>query len=129
VINDFPGNYSDYRAYEGNVSFSNNETQKKAEKKVIKTEAQSTVEVGKSNWKEKQKSGGKLNFNEQKEYSKLEREIAQLERDKEVKEKLFLNPDLTQDQIQDASKALQEILNSKEEKEMRWFELAEKLES
>ena len=127
-ISDFPGNYSDYRAYEGNVSFAKTDTPKKLESKAAKIEETAT-DGTKANWKEKQKSGAKLSFNEQKEYNKLEREIAQLERDKLKKEKLFLNPDLSQDQIQEASKALQEILNSKEEKEMRWFELAEKLEA
>jgi ATP-binding cassette subfamily F protein uup len=127
-ISDFPGNYSDYRAYEGNVSFANTDTPKKLESKAAKIE-ENASDGNKANWKEKQKSGGKLSFNEQKEYNKLEREIAQLERDKQKKEKLFLNPDLSQEQIQEASQSLQEIINSKEEKEMRWFELAEKLEA
>ena len=125
VITDFPGNYSDYRTYEGNVSFTTTTTDTPT---ATTTPTETTVDAApKKSWKEKQHSG-KLSYNEQKEYNKLERDIAQLERDKAEKEKEFLRPDLTQEQIQKASLALQDIIDTKEEKEMRWFELAEKLE-
>ncbi|MEQ3657284.1 MAG: ABC-F family ATP-binding cassette domain-containing protein [Dokdonia sp.] len=125
VITDFPGNYSDYRTYEGDVSFTTTTTDTPT---ATTTPTETTVDAApKKSWKEKQHSG-KLSYNEQKEYNKLERDIAQLERDKAEKEKEFLRPDLTQEQIQKASLALQDIIDTKEEKEMRWFELAEKLE-
>lgn len=128
VIDGFPGNYSDYRTYEGNVSFNHtDEATKMTSLKVISdaNEPSSTSET--KSWKEKQHQG-KLSYQEQKEYVKLEREIAQLEREKIEKEKEFLNPDLTQDQITKASTALAKIIKSIETKEERWFELSAKME-
>jgi len=128
IIDNFPGNYSDYRTYEGNVSFNNTDAETKiSNQKLIAnaTEASSSSET--KSWKEKQHTG-KLTYQEQKEYTKLEREIAQLERDKTEKEKEFLNPDLTQDQITEASTALEKIITALETKEERWFELSAKME-
>ena len=78
-------------------------------------------------WKEKQHKGA-LSFNEQKEHAKLEREIAKLERQKEEKQKVFLNPDLSQDEITEESIKLQKIIDDIEAKEERWFELSSKME-
>lgn len=128
IIDNFPGNYSDYRTYEGNVSFNNTDAATKvSNQKIIAnaTEASSSPEA--KSWKEKQHAG-KLTYQEQKEHTKLEREIAQLERDKTEKEKEFLNPDLTQDQITEASTALEKIITALETKEERWFELSAKME-
>ena len=40
----------------------------------------------------------------------------------------FNNPDLSQDDINKLSAELQVIIDTIEEKELRWFELAERLE-
>ena len=110
VVDDFPGNYSDFRIYEDAV------VPEKAEVKE------------KSNWKENQVSQG-LSFNEQKEYQKLERDIKDLEYQKKQIEKLFSEVSLTSEEIEKQSKILQEIIHKMEEKEERWFELSMKLES
>ena len=120
VVEDFPGNYSDFRAYEGNLSFNKTEDKKPEPEKAAITEEPKS-------WKEKQHAGA-LSYNEQKEHAKLEREIAKLEREKEEKQKAFLNPDLTQDQITEESVKLQEIITLLEAKEERWFELSAKME-
>ena len=112
VIDDFPGNYSDYRAYES--------SQPKQESKAEKIENTAVV---------KQNESHKLSYNEQKEYKNLESKIRALELDKKAKEAAFLNPDLTQDNITKLSEELQVIIDSIEEKELRWFELAEKFEN
>ncbi|TVZ51881.1 ABC-F family ATP-binding cassette domain-containing protein [Dokdonia sp. Hel_I_53] len=129
VVEDFPGNYSDFRAYEGNLDFAKSGENKVATailNNTTKKEDQQEVTVAK-NWKEKQHAGA-LTYNEQKEHVKLEREIAKLEREKEDKQKDFLNPDLTQDQITEKSIKLQKIIDAIEEKEERWFELSAKAE-
>jgi len=120
VVEDFPGNYSDFRAYEGDLSFNKTEDKKPEPEKATPTEESKS-------WKEKQHAGA-LSYNEQKEHAKLEREIAKLERKKEEKQKAFLNPDLTQDQITEESVKLQEIITLLEAKEERWFELSAKME-
>ena len=48
--------------------------------------------------------------------------------DKKALESKFNNPELSEDDINTLSTELQTIIDTIEEKEMRWFELAEKLE-
>lgn len=132
VVQDFPGNYSDFRAYEGGIdsAFENDQqdlAQVKAQNTQAKT-AEATTTTSTKSWKEEQHQGA-LTYNEQKEHAKLEREIAKLERDKEEKQKVFLNPELTQDQITEESRALQDIIDTLTKKEERWFELSSKMES
>ncbi len=112
VIEDFPGNYSDYRAYE--------------DSKPIATENKED-EKEKSNWKKD--SNVKLSYNEQKEFKNLESKIKSLEFDKAELEQKFLNPELSTDEINKLSNKLQGIIDNIEEKEMRWLELSEKMES
>ena len=111
VVDDFPGNYSDFRAYD-----SSQPKQIETVEKVDNTKA------------EKQNQANKLDYNEQKEYKNLTSKIRALELDKTELEAQFLNPELTQDQISKLSEKLQAIIDTIEEKELRWFELAEKLE-
>ncbi|SDS83327.1 ABC-F family ATP-binding cassette domain-containing protein [Winogradskyella sediminis] len=111
VVDDFPGNYSDFRAYDS--------SQPKQIEIVEKTDNTKA---------EKQNEVNKLNYNEQKEYKNLTSKIRALELDKMALEEKFLNPDLSQDEINKLSEQLQVIIDNIEEKEMRWFELAEKLE-
>ena len=111
IVDDFPGNYSDFRAYDASKS--------KQIEQPIKTDNTKVV---------KQNEANKLDYNEQKEYKNLTSKIRALELDKTALEAKFLNPELSQDEISKLSEKLQVILDTIEEKEMRWFELAEKLE-
>ena len=111
VIEDFPGNYSDFRAYDS--------SQPKQIETVEKTDNTEAI---------KQNEANKLSYNEQKEYKNLESKIRSLELDKVALEAKFNNPDLSQDDINKLSQELQVILDTIEEKELRWFELSEKLE-
>jgi ATP-binding cassette subfamily F protein uup len=111
-IEDFPGNYSDFRAYEDS-----------AEPKVLHS-----VSTEKTNWKEKQTATTGLNFNEQKEFNKLEREIRDLEYNKKQIEQEFADGKVADDKIEAKANELQKIIQSIEEKEERWFELSSKME-
>jgi ATP-binding cassette subfamily F protein uup len=111
-IEDFPGNYSDFRAYEDS-----------AEPKVLHS-----VSTEKTNWKEKQTASTGLNFNEQKEFNKLEREIKDLEYNKKQIEQEFADGKVADDKIEAKANELQKIIQSIEEKEERWFELSSKME-
>lgn len=111
VIEDFPGNYSDFRAYDTSLPKTAN----------IKVKAD-IIEVVKEN------EANKLSYNEQKEYKNLESKIRSLELDKTALEDKFNNPELSQEDINKLSEDLQTIISLIEEKELRWFELAEKLE-
>ena len=110
-VEDFPGNYTDYRVYEESVP-PTDDTPKK--------------EATKNTWRKDGMKG--LSFNEQKEYNRLEKEIAQLEEKKAAIEATFAEGSLSSNEIQEQSVALQETLTAIEEKTERWFELTEKLE-
>jgi len=112
VVDDFPGNYTDYRVYE--------ESTPPAEVSPEKKEPQ------KNTWRKDGLKG--LTFNEQKEYNRLEKEIATLEEEKAVIEADFASGTLSGEAIQEKSIALQQIINTLDSKTERWFELSIKLE-
>lgn len=113
VIEDFPGNYSDYRVYEDSQPIITNiaDTDTKKEKH-----------------SKKQNEASKLSFNEDKELRNIESKLNSLAFDKKELESKFNNPDLTQDEINTLSDDLQKIIDTIESKEERWFELSAKLE-
>lgn len=113
-VQDFPGNYTDYRAYEDSAIIEARE------------ETSSENDNNKKDWK-KTSSGTKLSYNEQKEFGKLEKEIAKLEQKKEKLQQKFLE-DLDPDEIKENSIKLQEIDDAIETKTERWFELGAKAE-
>ncbi|MCF1421378.1 ABC-F family ATP-binding cassette domain-containing protein [Mangrovimonas futianensis] len=108
-IDDFPGNYTDYRVYEDSRP-QETESDKKEKKE----------------WKKD--SNSKLSYNEQKEFNNLESKIKALEKDKLELESQFHDTSLTTVQIQELSQKLQSLLDDIEEKELRWLELSEKME-
>ncbi|PTM10940.1 MAG: ABC transporter [Bacteroidetes bacterium] len=111
VIEDFPGNYTDYRAYEDSPS----------------KDSESNEKTEKQTWKKDDNS--KLSYNEQKELKNLESKLKSLEHDKKKLESKFHDETLSVDDINKLSAKIQEIINTVEEKELRWMELHEKLES
>ena len=112
VIENFPGNYSDFRAYE------NSDNQE--EQEIVPTKIETV--------KEKQKTPAKLSYAENKEYINLESDIAKLNRKKEAIEAEFAEGKIEGEEIDKKSIELQKIIDDIEYKEMRWFELSEKLE-
>ncbi|MGA9590093.1 MAG: ABC-F family ATP-binding cassette domain-containing protein, partial [Salegentibacter sp.] len=95
-VEDFPGNYTDYRSYEESSSAEPAET----------TSAEKNE---KKDWK-KDSSGTKLTYNEQKEYNRLEKEIAKLEKKKEEVQQKFLQ-DLSGEEVDKTSLELKEVEN------------------
>ena len=110
-IEDFPGNYSDFRAYEDSADVAQKE-ENKADKK---------------DWKQNNPSGN-LTFNEQKEFQKIEKEIKDLEIQKIAIEQLFADGKVADTDIEKKANELQTIISKIEEKEERWFELSAKIE-
>jgi ABC transport system ATP-binding/permease protein len=110
-IEDFPGNYSDFRAYEDSADVALKE-ENKADKKA---------------WKQNNPTGN-LSFNEQKEFQKIEREIKDLEFEKKQIEQLFSDGKVTDDAIEKKANELHVIIKKLEDKEERWFELSSKIE-
>ncbi|GIM53210.1 ABC transporter [Capnocytophaga cynodegmi] len=112
VIEDFPGNYTDFRVYEESTP----PTEEVSEKK----------ENTKNTWRKDGLKG--LSFNEQKEFNRLEKEIPQLEDKKTQLETLFSEESLNSEEIYKKSAELEEIIRDLEEKTERWFELSIKME-
>lgn len=112
IIEDFPGNYSDYRIYEDSQPTETKSLEDKKEKQ---------------SWKQNEAS--KLTFNEEKELRNIESKLNALAFDKKELEDKFNNPELTQEEINELSKQLKGIIETIESKEERWFELSAKLES
>ena len=110
IIDDFPGNYTDFRTYEDSVP--KESTEKRIEKK---------------QWKKD--SNSQLSYNEQKELKNIESKLKTLEFDKKELEAKFNDETLSAEKINELSAELQQIINTIEEKEFRWLELLEKLES
>ncbi|TLF45789.1 ABC-F family ATP-binding cassette domain-containing protein [Maribacter aurantiacus] len=110
VIEDFPGNYSDYRTYEDSKVIEQREQKEKSE-------------PVKNTWKEPEKY--KLSYLEQKEYKNLEKEIKQLEAKKlEIQDK-FTDTSLSGEEIEALSIELGELSDTIDQKTERWFELAD----
>ncbi|MFD0989577.1 ABC-F family ATP-binding cassette domain-containing protein [Mariniflexile jejuense] len=112
VIEDFPGNYTDFRIYDDSQP-------------VISTTSEDKKE--KNAWKKT--DDNKLTFNEEKELKNIESKLNSLAFDKKELENKFNNPNLTPEEINKLSDALQKIIDDLEAKEMRWMELQEKLEA
>lgn len=110
-IEDFPGNYSDFRTYEDSAEPVKEDTPKE-----------------KVNWKDNQPKKSGLSFNEQKEFSKIEREIKDLEYQKKQIEDSFSNGTISDNDMIAKGLELQKIIESLETKEERWFELSSKIE-
>lgn len=116
VIEDFPGNYSDFRTYEDSKVL-----ESRANKKLNESNA------AKNTWKTSDTSS-KLSFLEQKEYKSLERDIKKLEQKKEDIQHQFMDETLSGENISKLSKELKNIENNIELKTERWFELSAILE-
>lgn len=112
-ILDFPGNYSDYREYEDGQVLA-----ERAKKESDKQEAKS-----KKSWKNEGQSK-KLTYTQQKEYNKLEKEIQQLEKQKEKIQHRFTNESLEGEEIDTLSMQLKQAIDSIDRKTERWFELS-----
>lgn len=117
IIEDFPGNYSDYRSFEDKLILENQNA----------NQASSENAGTRNTWRE-ETSSKKLSYSEQKEYLALEKEIQELEEKKEVLQNRFSDISLTGDDINRLSIELRETTDALMAKTERWFELSSILE-
>jgi len=116
VIQDFPGNYSDFRNYEDSPASD-------------EYKEETTPNKPKGSWKEKEVvTKTKLSYNDQKEYKKLEKEIAKLEKEREMLQNKFATENWAGEEIDKQSIKLQDIIDTIEAKTERWFELSAQIE-
>jgi ATP-binding cassette subfamily F protein uup len=121
-INDFPGNYSQYRIKEldkkNNIDSGKQYTSLSVEEVKPKEETPRLTNEVKT---EKRK----LSFNEKREFEQIEIDMPKLEGEKKSLENKMSEPNLSFDDLQNASNRIGEIIALLEEKEMRWLDLSE----
>jgi ATP-binding cassette subfamily F protein uup len=114
VINEFPGNYTQYREWKAIE-----DRRALEEQKSVAAERQSEKE----NTKVAEKT--KLSFKERKEFELLEKEIEALETEKSVITQALSSGTLSSEELIDKSNRIGEVLSLIDEKTMRWLELSE----
>jgi ATP-binding cassette subfamily F protein uup len=113
-IQNYPGNYTQYREWKAEEDKRQSEVAK-----IVKTES----EPADSRKKEEVKT--KLTFKEKREFESLEKEIEELEEEKKLLSEEISSGKLNTDELLSKSNRLTELLNLIDEKTMRWLELSE----
>ena len=114
VIKDFPGNYSEYRAWK--------EAHQKEEATVQKQKAESKPTKPRNNNRD---NSQKLTFKEKREFEELTESIERLTKEKEELFNLFNSGEQIDDVATKASR-FEEVKDLLDEMELRWLELSEK---
>lgn len=115
-IQDFPGNYTQYRDYQ-KMKSKEEEQQKPAKS------SNTSGNDAKKDYRNNQKR--KLSFKEKREYEQLMDKIAQLEEEKQQLEEELCSGNLSVDELTEKSKRLPILKEELDELELRWLELAE----
>lgn len=110
-IKTYLGNYKDYRAEQKEIQ--------KQEKENKNTRTIEKLEIAKPK--------RKLSFKEQQEFGQLEKDIEKLSQEKQNLTEQISNGNIHHEEIQAKATQLQNIINSINEKELRWLELSEYL--
>jgi ATP-binding cassette subfamily F protein uup len=114
AIKDFPGNYSQYRVW------------KKQEENNSQNEDGKSSKSSIENQKPSDNSKVKFSYKERREFENLEKEIAELEKEKKSLEEKLGYSSTEFDELQKASERIGNIMQLLDEKEIRWLELSEK---
>ncbi len=116
-IQDFPGNYTQYREWCRLQPKTEGEgAEKKATKPTAKEQPSAT---------QKKEGKRKMTYKEKREYEQLTKELEQLENEQKTLEEALCSGQLSVEKLTEKSKRLPEIKDEIDEKEMRWLELAE----
>ena len=115
-IQDFPGNYTQFRDFQKMKS--KEEEQQKSTKN-----SSPTANESKKDYRNNTKR--KMSFKEKREYEQLSDKIAQLEEEKQQLEEELCSGNLSVDELTEKSKRLPILKDELDELELRWLELAE----
>jgi ATP-binding cassette subfamily F protein uup len=114
-IQDFPGNYTQFRE-----AIKNDELK-------IKGNVGANLRVRPTaNTAHRNDGKPKLSFKEKRELEALEQEIADLEAEQSLLEQALSTGTLSNDELLQKSQRIQQVINDLDEKSMRWLELSEK---
>lgn len=115
-IQDFPGNYTQFRDFQKMKS-------KEEEQQKPTKNSSPTANEQKKDYRNNTKR--KMSFKEKREYEQLSDKIAQLEEEKQQLEEELCSGNLSVDQLTEKSKRLPILKDELDELELRWLELAE----
>lgn len=123
-IQDFPGNYTQYREW-SRMQAKDEAEQAKPAKSGNATAENDGAGTAKrdANFENKRK----MSYKEKREYEQLTQEIDALTEEQKKLEEEFCSGNLSVEELTEKSKRLPEIKDELDEKEMRWLELAEML--
>ena len=116
VVEDFPGNYTQFRAYDD-----------ERVEKDLSSRHSSAVDMDDKTVRRSPRlsSKRKMSFKERQEFAQLEQEIEALEQEKKMIEAKLSGGNLSVQEITDMSKRLPVLSEELDEKSMRWLELSE----
>lgn len=115
-IQDFPGNYTQYRDYQKMKSKEDNQTKPVKNTKQVNTEAKTNSSItGKR----------KMTFKEKREYEQISEKINQLETEQKQLEEELCSGNLSVEELTEKSKRLPILKDELDELELRWLELSE----
>ena len=115
-IQDFPGNYTQFRDFQKMKS-------KEEEQQKPTKNSSPTANEPKKDYRNNTKR--KMSFKEKREYEQLSDKIAQLEEEKQQLEEELCSGNLSVDELTEKSKRLPILKDELDELELRWLELAE----
>lgn len=113
-IQDFPGNYTQYREW------------KAVEDRKVTGTKSSTPGAETSSQRKRSEEKKKLSFKEKQEFESLEQKIEQMEAEKEYLTNELSSGNLPTEELMSKSNRLSELMNLIDEKTMRWLELSER---
>lgn len=125
VVRDFPGNYSQYREAEESsksVVRSSESGVRSSPTSLLEKLEEKTIQQAPIKGENKKRQ---LSFKEKREFDSLEKEIAELTKEKEVVTKKLNSGSTPFEELQKLSHRIGEITNALDEKELRWLELSE----
>ena len=126
-IQDFPGNYTQYRDWSRLQEKDEAEKAAAAAKTTASNSASTNDGAGTAKRDANFENKRKMSYKEKREYEQLTQEIDKLTEEQKKLEEELCSGNLSVEELTEKSKRLPEIKDELDEKEMRWLELAEML--
>ena len=126
-IQDFPGNYTQYRDWSRLQEKDEAEKAAAAAKTTASTSTSTSDGTGTAKRDANFENKRKMSYKEKREYEQLTQEIDKLTEEQKKLEEALCSGTLSVEELTEKSMRLPEIKDELDEKEMRWLELAEML--
>ena len=126
-IQDFPGNYTQYRDWSRLQEKDEAEKAAAAAKATASNSTSTSDGTGTAKRDANFENKRKMSYKEKREYEQLTQEIDKLTEEQKKLEEALCSGTLSVEELTERSKRLPEIKDELDEKEMRWLELAEML--